>query len=95
MMAIYIDALRYWPHTGKSWCHMASSLEGDAGLAELHSMADKLGMKRAWFQARGNLPHYDLQPSKRALAIKHGAVEVDAVELLHRCSTSPLYRKYP
>jgi hypothetical protein len=56
-------------------------------------MADKVGAKREWFQDRPNLPHYDLQRRLRALAIKHGAVEVGALEFLRRCSTSPLYRR--
>ena len=51
-------------------CHMlADSLE------ELHEFALKLGMKREWFQD-GSAPHYDLSKTRRALALKLGAVEV-------------------
>jgi len=61
---------------GNRWCHMtADSLE------ELHAMADRIGLKREWFQvaARLHMCHYDLVPSKRALAVKAGAVEVNGV----------------
>jgi hypothetical protein len=45
-------------------------------LEELHAMAGKIGMKRSWFQNHRLLPHYDLVPSRRAVAIRLGAVEV-------------------
>jgi len=32
-------------------------------LDELHAAAQRLGLKRAWFQG-GNMPHYDLMGSK-------------------------------
>lgn len=92
-MTIYVDDLVFWKHTGRSWCHMASDLEGDAGLTELHAIAADMGMKRSWFQPRGSLPHYDVQPRLRVLAISLGAVPVDSVELVRRCSTLPLFRK--
>lgn len=89
-MTILVDTLIRWPSGGgKLWCHMASDQRGDAGLAELHVMADKIGMRRAWFQDRSHLPHYDLQPPKRALAVQAGAVEVEPQELVKRCSTAP------
>jgi hypothetical protein len=39
-------------------------------------------MKRAWYQRRPRfeLCHYDLTATKRALAVKLGAIEVDARE---------------
>lgn len=43
---------------------------------ELHEMADKIGLKREWFQPypEHSIPHYDLVPSRRLRAIKLGAV---------------------
>jgi hypothetical protein len=35
-------------------------------------MARQIGVRRRWFQG----DHYDICKSKRALAVKHGAVEV-------------------
>ena len=65
-MTVYIDEIRQYP---KKWSHMWSD-----DLDELHAMADRIGLKRSWFQT-GNIRflHYDVVPSKRALALKHGA----------------------
>jgi hypothetical protein len=41
--------------------------------AELHQMAQAIGLRRAWYQG----DHYDLVPTKRAEAIRRGAVPVD------------------
>jgi len=43
---------------------------------ELHAMATQIGMRRAWFQPH-SFPHYDVCVSRRASAIRLGAVEVD------------------
>lgn len=49
-------------------------------LAELHAMAQRIGMKREWFQDHRVMPHYDLTPAKRALAVEFGAVEQNRAE---------------
>lgn len=73
-MAVYVDPL--FDHGGSSafrWtrsCHMYADAP-----EELHAMADAVGMRRAWFQDRGTLPHYDLVPKRRAHAVRLGAVE--------------------
>lgn len=48
---------------------------------ELHTMADRIGLKREWFQPRPehSINHYDIVPTKRALAIKYGAIARDLV----------------
>ncbi len=48
---------------------------------ELFDMADAVGLKREWFQDT-RLPHYDLSQTKRALAVKMGAIEVTSSELV-------------
>ena len=51
---------------------------------ELHEMALKIGMKLEWFQCKPRAPwqnHYDVTKSKRALAVKSGAIETDIYEL--------------
>jgi hypothetical protein len=53
-------------------CHMMS----DTSIEELHKFAEKIGMKRDWFQD-GSAPHYDLSKSKRVLAISKGAIEIE------------------
>jgi hypothetical protein len=57
--------------------------------AELHLMADRIGMKREWFQdcPPHSAPHYDVSLSKRTEAIRLGAVMVDRhhfVEVIRR-----------
>ena len=75
-MTVYVDEIADYGYKGK-WCHMIAD-----DLVELHSMADKLGLKRQWFQDVGDHPHYDLRPSKRILAVTNGAVEISAKELV-------------
>lgn len=49
----------------------------NASADALHVMAQKIGMKRAWFQAQhADFLHYDLVPPRRAAALKLGAVEI-------------------
>jgi hypothetical protein len=68
------------------WCHMMSDDLTPAGLDELHAMARRIGMRRAWFQGqKPRYPHYDLRPSKRELALQHGAQAVESTELIRRC----------
>jgi hypothetical protein len=57
-------------------CHMVADTP-----AELHAMADRIGVARRWFQDPRTMnvstPHYDIAKSKRRLAIAAGAVECD------------------
>lgn len=79
-MAVYVDRLRPCIKSGAwKWdksCHLlADSLE------ELHAFARKIGMKRAWFQNDGGHPHYDLNQSRRAVAVNKGAIEITDEQL--------------
>lgn len=56
-------------------------------LDELHNFADKIGMKRSWFQYSKKHPHYDLLGSKKALAIKEGAINVTSRKILEISKT--------
>jgi uncharacterized protein DUF4031 len=79
-VTVFVDTTL--PHGGSTtfrWkvnCHLFSdSLDP----AELHAMADAIGLKRSWFQTKPGQPwfdHYDLTEAKRALAVKRGATEV-------------------
>lgn len=55
------------------WCHMIADTP-----AELHAMADSIGLRRDWAQTSkaGDL-HYDLVPTKRWLAMKYGAIALN------------------
>lgn len=58
------------------WCSMAS----DSSLSELHAFAEKIGMKRAWFQG----DHYELTEKMRTRAIDLGAACVTSRQLADR-----------
>lgn len=84
-MGVYVDRITdykgsvkgYVGRVSQKWCHMtADSLE------ELHEMADRIGLKRSWFQASHLLHHchYDLTPARRSAAIRQGAVEISSME---------------
>lgn len=78
-MTIYVDPIMR--HRSGEWCHMMT----DGELSELHAFAQQIGLKRHWFQADKQTPHYDLRPSKRKLAVARGAQEVSTSELLLSC----------
>ncbi len=71
-MTIYVDAIKEYPTEaiqksarkwGKSWSHMWT----DADPQELHLMANRLGLKRSYYQEHHNNPllkHYDIIPRK-------------------------------
>jgi hypothetical protein len=66
---------------GTSWSHMWSDTHNEA---ELVAFAARLGLRAEYLQRRPGFPHFDLIPSKRALAVKLGAVPM---------SLSDWYRK--
>jgi hypothetical protein len=65
-MAVYVDDMR--ANFGRMiMCHMIADTE-----AELHAMADRIGVARKWYQG----DHYDIALSKRAKAVEFGAREI-------------------
>jgi hypothetical protein len=59
-------------------CHMIADTE-----AELHSMAERIGIHRRWHQKPGTAySHYDICKSKRSAAIALGAQEVTSKNLV-------------
>lgn len=70
-MTVYVDNMR--AQFGRMiMCHMAADTHD-----ELHDMAKRIGVARKWFQG----DHYDICLSKRALAVKFGAKEIDMREI--------------
>ena len=72
-MAVYVDDVRH-PYVGMKMCHMwADSLD------ELLSMADRIGVARRWLQRppKASWIHFDIALSKKALALKAGAILTD------------------
>lgn len=76
-MTVYVDTARH-PFGRMIMCHMMADT-----VDELHKMAERLGLRRDWFQD-GRFPHYDVCKSKCAHAITIGAVEVTSKELVQR-----------
>lgn len=78
-MTVWVDDLRdYGWRLGPS-CHMTADTR-----EELHDFARRIGMRRSWFQDKPRLWHYDLTASRRAAAIRLGAVELDIRESMAR-----------
>lgn len=77
-MGVYVDDMKA-PYGRMVMCHMAADTR-----EELHEMADKIGVKRKWFQGwdKASFPHYDICLAKKELAIKHGAKAVTGRELI-------------
>jgi len=85
-MSVYVDPLftttpkANWAY--KKACHMTADTE-----EELHAMAERLGLKRSWFQnhhPRAVFWHYDLTVNKRRQAIDYGAVPITGQQVLAR-----------
>lgn len=81
-MAVYVDdmAASFTPtHVqGRRYvmCHMMADTD-----EELMAMADKIGVNRKWIQRVRSGTHFDIAKSKKAQAIKLGAVEITAKEM--------------
>ncbi len=70
-MAVYVDDMRA-PYGRMVMCHMLADTD-----AELHAMADRIGVSRRWHQKAGtHHSHYDISLSKRAQAVAAGAIEI-------------------
>ena len=88
-MTTYVDELRnYQELIGARlpglWCHMVT----DGSLEELHEFAALIGLSPRRFQDHPRHPHYDLNPTSRALAVACGAVEVSTRELARILKTN-------
>lgn len=71
-MTVYVDDMRA-PYRGMIMCHMIADSDD-----ELHDMATKIGIQRRWWQppTKTSGSHYDICLSKKALAVKKGAIEI-------------------
>ena len=80
-MSVYVDDMRA-PFGNMVMCHMWADSD-----EELLAMADRIGVQRKWIQGHPVLffgkhrnaswVHFDIALSKRALAVKFGAIETD------------------
>lgn len=74
-MAVYVDNMK--AKFGRMvMCHMLADSD-----EELHAMADAIGVSRRWHQNAGTYrSHYDICLSKRAEAVRLGAVEITMMD---------------
>lgn len=80
-MAVYIDDAKNQYGRMKMSHMIADSLD------ELHQIAEKIGLRRQWFQDK-NILHYDVCQSKKKLAIELGAIEVTGRDLVRIARTA-------
>lgn len=86
-MTVYVDNVRIKAsvgrYTDRSWCHL---LTDDPTMTELHALAQRIGLRRSWFQPpKQYVPgapvawwrgHYDVTEAKRKEAVLAGAVQI-------------------
>ncbi len=84
---ILIDAPRRYTDS-RMWCHVWHK---DCDLDRLHAFADAIGLRRHWFQARHDFPHYDVCGSKIQAARNCGATLTSLAEwiLARRARLAP------
>lgn len=88
-MTVYVDNAQIPATVGRlraKWSHLTADTP-----EELHAFAAQIGMRREWFQtckrpcSRPGEPcphwHYDLTATRRAAAVRLGAVEIDMRQL--------------
>lgn len=75
-MAVYVDNARIqW--RGRLWCHLVAD-----SIDELHLFAERIGMRKEWFQHAASYPHYDITLERRCLALELGALIGSRVEII-------------
>jgi hypothetical protein len=75
-MGVYVDDMRA-PYGRLVMCHMVADTS-----EELLAMADLIGVDRRWLQDAGTPhEHFDIALSKKALAIRAGAIRITGMEL--------------
>lgn len=71
-MSVWVDPLKDWGWRLGPSCHMTADTKD-----ELIAFAEKIGLRRSWFQDDDRLWHFDLTASRRRQAVAAGAIEVD------------------
>lgn len=78
-MSCYVDHLKRTPDTdptGGRWRFKAYCRLWAPDLADLHHLAQRIGVKREYFQSVPNFPQYHLTATMRRRAITAGAIPV-------------------
>ncbi len=71
-MTVYVDDMKA-SYGRMKMCHMLADTDN-----ELHAMAALIGVARKWWQSpeKTSGSHYDIALSRRAIAVRYGAVEI-------------------
>lgn len=78
-MTVYVDDMRA-KYGQMIMCHMIADTT-----SELLAMADSIGLARRWLQYPGHpREHFDICLTKRAEAVKAGAVEITQKQLAQK-----------
>ena len=84
-MSVYVDNMKAG-YGRMTMCHMIADTP-----EELLAMVDKIGVQRKWIQYEGQYnEHFDICLSKKASAVKHGAIEVTMRELVMKMKSRRL-----
>lgn len=76
-MPTYVDDMRA-QYGRMVMCHLLADTD-----VELHALAAQIGVARRWHQKAGTIhSHYDICLSKRAAAVRLGAIEIDRAGLV-------------
>jgi Protein of unknown function (DUF4031) len=71
-----------WEWRGRRWCHLVAD-----DPSELHDFADRLGLRREWYQSKPGRPwhdHYDIPSWARERAVALGALPLTTREMGRR-----------
>lgn len=78
---IFVDRLMNWGMTIRGRTVPSCHLWSNKSTVELIEFGKKIGMKQEWIHTgTTGLEHFDLVPSKRTLAVKNGAKEVNTLD---------------
>jgi len=78
-VTVYVDEVRVYPTKIRCFKGGSAHLTADS-IDELHTFAQRIGLRREWFQDHPLHPHYDLTPGRREAALRAGAAFVPARE---------------
>ncbi len=76
-MTVYVDNVRIPATVGRYTAHWSHLFTDASDLTELHALAARIGLRRAWFQDKASGAHYDVTDRKRVQAIAAGAHPID------------------
>ncbi len=85
---VMVDAITKYPNAKGIFrngsAHLTVNGTTPEHLEALHAFAQRIGLRRSWFQDHRLAAHYDLTPARHVAALRAGALLVDAHEQARR-----------